>query len=83
MSISVHADPSRSGNFGPNNIPTCLKAITVLGMQQARHWNLGSINEFRKFFGLKPHDSFEDLCNEPPVAESLKNLSVFLSPAKG
>lgn len=63
------------GAFGPNNIPTCLKAITVLGMQQSRAWNLGSLNEFRKFFGLKPHETFDDICpSDPDCAEQLKNL---------
>jgi len=63
-----------AGAFGPNNIPRCLKAITVLGMQQSRAWNLGSLNEFRKFFQLKPHETFEDICSDPPVAEQLKHL---------
>ena len=63
-----------AGNFGPNNVPTCLKAVTVLGMQQARTWQLGSLNEFRKFFGLKPHDTFEDISQEPAVADHLRNL---------
>ncbi|KAL6715679.1 hypothetical protein ACLMJK_006640 [Lecanora helva] len=63
-----------AGAFGPNNIPKCLKAITVLGMQQSRAWNLGSLNEFRKFFGLKPHETFEDICDEPSVADSFRHL---------
>ncbi|KAL2052222.1 hypothetical protein ABVK25_007381 [Lepraria finkii] len=64
-----------AGAFGPNNIPTCLKAITILGMQQARAWNLGSLNEFRKFFKLKPHESFEDICPyDPDCSEQLKHL---------
>lgn len=29
-------------------------------MQQARKWGLGSLNEFRKFFGLKTYDRFEE-----------------------
>lgn len=28
------------GAFGANNIPKALKAVTILGMQQARKWNL-------------------------------------------
>ena len=52
-------DPA--GAFGANNIPLALKAVSVLGMQQSRKWNLGTFNEFRKFFGLKPHATFEDI----------------------
>lgn len=63
-----------AGAFGPNNIPTALKAITILGMQQSRAWNLGSLNEFRKFFGLKAHETFEDICSDPPVADQLRHL---------
>lgn len=63
-----------AGNFGPNNIPKCLKAITILGMQQSRAWNLGSLNEFRKFFGLKAHETFEDICSEVEVSDNLRNL---------
>ena len=63
-----------AGAFGPNNIPTCLKAITILGLQQSRAWNIGSLNEFRKFFGLKAHETFEDICSDPPVADQLRHL---------
>lgn len=74
VEILTSAIEDTAGAFGPNNIPTCLKAITILGMQQSRAWNLGSLNEFRKFFKLKPHETFEDICADPPVAEQLKNL---------
>lgn len=43
-------------------------------MQQARHWRLGSLNEFRKFFGLEPHKSFESINSDPAVAEHLRHL---------
>ena len=64
-----------AGAFGPKNIPKCLKAITILGMQQSRAWNLGSLNEFRKFFKLCPHQSFDDICpSDPASAEQLEHL---------
>ncbi|KAL8965257.1 MAG: hypothetical protein Q9183_003949 [Haloplaca sp. 2 TL-2023] len=63
-----------AGAFGANNIPKCLRAISMLGLQQGRKWNLGSFNEFRKFFGLKPHDSFESINSDPTVADGLKHL---------
>jgi linoleate 10R-lipoxygenase len=43
-------------------------------MKQARAWNCGSLNEFRKFFGLKPYDTFEEINPDPYVAEQLKHL---------
>ncbi|KAL8697104.1 MAG: hypothetical protein Q9224_002465, partial [Gallowayella concinna] len=63
-----------SGAFGANNIPKCMRAISMLGLQQGRKWNLGSFNEFRKFFGLKPHATFEDINSDPTVADSLRHL---------
>lgn len=33
-----------------------------------------SLNEFRKFFNLKPHATFEDVNPDPEVADSLRNL---------
>ena len=64
-----------SGAFGANNIPKALKAVTILGMQQARNWNLASLNEFRKFFQLKPHDTFEAINSDPIVADQLKYVA--------
>ncbi|KAL8894300.1 MAG: hypothetical protein Q9192_004441 [Flavoplaca navasiana] len=63
-----------AGAFGANNIPKCLRAISMLGLQQGRKWNLGSFNEFRKFFGLKAHETFEDINSDPEVADSLRHL---------
>ena len=71
-----HSEKSRrlqaAGAFGANNIPKSLKAVTILGMQQARKWNLASLNEFRKFFQLKPHDTFEAINEDPGVAAQLR-----------
>lgn len=45
-----------------------------MGMMQARKWGLATLNEFRKFFKLKPHDSFESINSDPKVAEQLRHL---------
>ncbi len=43
-------------------------------MLQARRWNLASLNEFRQFFGLTKHTTFEDINPDKEVAAKLKNL---------
>jgi len=43
-------------------------------MIQARKWGLGTLNEFRKFFGLKPHDTFESINKDPVVCDQLRRL---------
>lgn len=63
-----------TGSFGARNVPKALRAVEILGMMQARKWQCGSLNEFRKFFGLKEYDSFEDINPDPEVAEALRNL---------
>lgn len=63
-----------ANSFGPNRVPAVMRAIEVLGIEQARSWNLGSLNEFRKYFNLEPHRSFEDISSDPYVAEQLKHL---------
>lgn len=63
-----------AGAFGAKNIPKALRAIEILGIEQGRRWNVGSLNEFRKFFDLKPYESFEEINSDPEIAESLRNL---------
>lgn len=62
------------GSFGARNVPKALRAVEILGIQQARKWNCGSLNEFRKFFGLKPYETFEEINSDPYVADQLRHL---------
>jgi linoleate 10R-lipoxygenase len=55
-------------------VPKALRSVEILGIQQARKWNCGSLNEFRKFFGLKPHETFEEVNSDPDVANQLRHL---------
>lgn len=63
-----------SGSFGPRNVPKALRAVEILGMHQARKWNCGSLNEFRKFFNLKTYDTFEEINSDPYIAGQLRHL---------
>lgn len=65
-------DPA--GAFGANQVPQVLRDVEILGIMQARSWKLASLNEFRKFFKLAPHKTFEDINPDPDVAEQLKRL---------
>lgn len=55
-------------------MPTILKAVEVLGMEQARRWKVATLNEFRKFFNLTPHATFKDINSDEDVAKSLEAL---------
>jgi hypothetical protein len=63
-----------ANSFGANRVPAVMRAIEVLGIEQSRSWNLCSLNEFRKHFGLKPHETFEDINSDKGIAEQLKYL---------
>ncbi|KAF2405392.1 fatty acid oxygenase [Trichodelitschia bisporula] len=63
-----------SGSFGAKNVPKALRAVEILGMIQARKWGLGTLNEFRKFFGLTPHETFESINSDPEISENLRRL---------
>ena len=63
-----------AGSFGANKVPKVLRSVEILGIIQARSWNLASLNEFRQFSGLTKHATFEDINPDKEVAERLRNL---------
>ncbi|CCX12338.1 heme peroxidase [Pyronema domesticum] len=65
-------DPA--GRFGANHVPDILKPVEILGIIQARKWQCASLNEFRKFFKLKPYEKFEDINDDPYVAKTLERV---------
>jgi linoleate 8R-lipoxygenase / 9,12-octadecadienoate 8-hydroperoxide 8R-isomerase len=60
--------------YGANRVPPVMRVIEILGIEQARKWNVASLNEFRKYFGLEPHKTFESINPDPYVADQLKHL---------
>jgi linoleate 10R-lipoxygenase len=65
-------DPA--GTFGARMVPKTLKIVEVLGILQARKWQVASLNEFREFFGLKRYDKFSEINSNPEIAEILEKL---------
>ncbi|OIW26965.1 heme peroxidase [Coniochaeta ligniaria NRRL 30616] len=63
-----------AGAFGARNVPASMRAIEILGIIQGRKWNVAGLNEFRKHFGLKPYENFEDINSDPQVADQLRHL---------
>ncbi|KAH6847782.1 heme peroxidase [Chaetomium sp. MPI-CAGE-AT-0009] len=63
-----------AGSFGARNVPTSMRAIEILGIIQGRKWNVAGLNEFRRHFGLKPYESFEDINSDPGVSDALRRL---------
>ncbi|KAF6789665.1 linoleate diol synthase [Colletotrichum sojae] len=65
-------DPA--GCFGARMIPKALKIVEILGINQARKWQVASLNEFREFFGLKRWEKFSDINSNPDIAALLEKL---------
>ncbi|CEL05332.1 Putative Psi-producing oxygenase A [Aspergillus calidoustus] len=63
-----------AGAFGALHVPPIFRTIEALGIMQARRWNLGTLNELRAYFHLKPHKTFEDINSDPYIADQLKRL---------
>lgn len=63
-----------AGAFGASHVPAIFKSIEALGILQARKWNLGTLNEFRQYFNLAPHKTFEDINSDPYIADQLRRL---------
>ncbi|KAF4339201.1 linoleate diol synthase [Fusarium beomiforme] len=61
-------------NFGPRNVPKCLKAVEIMGILQARRWECGTLNDFRDFFGLPRHESFESVTKNVEIQNALRDL---------
>ncbi|KEY73451.1 hypothetical protein S7711_07480 [Stachybotrys chartarum IBT 7711] len=62
------------GAFGGRNVPRIMKPIEMLGIIRGRKWNLAGLNEFRKHFGLKAYDTFEEINSDPEIAGALRHL---------
>jgi hypothetical protein len=61
-------------NFGPRNVPRSLRSVEILGILQARKWEIGTLNDFRDFFGLGRHESFESITKNVGVQNALRDL---------
>lgn len=74
VKILTESIEDSANSFGANRVPVVMKAIEILGIKQARAWNLGTLNEFRKYFQLEPHREFSDINPDPKVADQLRHL---------
>ncbi|EEB97369.1 hypothetical protein MPER_03325, partial [Moniliophthora perniciosa FA553] len=61
-------------SFGAHGTPDALKIIEIMGINQARQWGLCTMNEFRKFLGLKQFQTFEEWNPDPAVAGPARRL---------
>lgn len=60
--------------FKARGVPSVMRVIEILGIEQARNWGCCTINEFRRFLGLRPYATFEEWNDDPVIAEAGESL---------
>ncbi|KAH7911753.1 heme peroxidase [Hygrophoropsis aurantiaca] len=63
-----------AGAFRARGVPDVMRAVEILGMEQARAWGACTLNEFRKFMGLKPYHTFKEWNPDPAIYEAAESL---------
>ncbi|EEP80274.1 hypothetical protein UREG_05116 [Uncinocarpus reesii 1704] len=74
VEILIESIEDCAGTFGARHVPKVLRPVEIMGILQSRSWNLSTLNEFRKYFNLTPHKTFEDINSDPEVAEQLRHF---------
>lgn len=60
--------------FKARGVPHVMRVIEILGIQQARKWGCASLNDFRRFLGLKPYATFEEWNPDKKIAAAAQKL---------
>ncbi|KAL0059840.1 hypothetical protein AAF712_013377 [Marasmius tenuissimus] len=60
--------------FGARGTPESMKIVEVMGIMQARQWGLCTMNEMRKWLGLKEFETFEEWNPDPEIANTARRL---------
>ncbi|EGN99535.1 hypothetical protein SERLA73DRAFT_26711, partial [Serpula lacrymans var. lacrymans S7.3] len=68
------ATEAPAGQYRARGCPAALKYIEILGIQQGRQWGVCTMNEFRKWLGLKEFESFEEWNPDPVIANAARRL---------
>ncbi|EKM53767.1 uncharacterized protein PHACADRAFT_260261 [Phanerochaete carnosa HHB-10118-sp] len=63
-----------AGAFKARGTPHCMRLHEIMGIEASRRWGLCSLNDFRKFLGLKPYSSFLEWNPDPEVAAAAEKL---------
>jgi len=60
--------------FGARGTPGVMKFMEVMGIEQSRKWGVCSLNEFRRYLGLKPYSTFLEWNSDVDVARTAELL---------
>ncbi|KAK0238937.1 linoleate diol synthase [Armillaria nabsnona] len=60
--------------FRAKGTPPSMRLHEILGIEQNRRWGVCSLNEFRKFLGLKTYSTFLEWNSDPEIAKTAEKL---------
>jgi linoleate 10R-lipoxygenase len=63
-----------AASFGARGTPHIMRLHEIMGIEANRRWGVCTLNEFRKFLGLKQYTSFLDWNSNKEIAEAAERL---------
>ncbi|KAF5383694.1 hypothetical protein D9615_003624 [Tricholomella constricta] len=60
--------------FRARGTPASMRLHEIMGIEQNRRWGVCSLNDFRKYLGLKPYNSFLDWNPDKEIADAAEKL---------
>ncbi|KAL5512887.1 hypothetical protein ACEPAH_3285 [Sanghuangporus vaninii] len=72
--VLMDATTHPASAFKARGTPACMRLNEIMGIEQSRRWGVCSLNDFRKFLGLKPYSSFLEWNSNPEIAEAASKL---------
>ncbi|KAG8221573.1 heme peroxidase [Butyriboletus roseoflavus] len=68
------ATERRAGAFRARGCPPVMRVVEILAIEQGRRWGACTLNEFRKFIGLRPYESFQEWNPDPIIHSAAEEL---------
>lgn len=72
--ILQDATEAEAGAFRARGIPEAMKIVELMAIEQERNWGTCSLNEFRRFMGLKPYANFSEWNPDEEIAKAAQML---------
>ncbi|KAF8634588.1 hypothetical protein AX17_004177 [Amanita inopinata Kibby_2008] len=60
--------------FRARGTPPVMRLNEIMGIEQNRKWGVCSLNDFRKYLGLKPYKSFLEWNSDPEIASAAEKI---------
>ncbi|KAK7049205.1 hypothetical protein VNI00_005806 [Paramarasmius palmivorus] len=72
--VLKNATEHPAGAFRARGTPASMRLHEIMGIMQNRQWGVCSLNDFRRYLGLKPYSSFLEWNPDPEIAYAAEKL---------